>query len=298
MSVLLPPSAVPMGLGCSRLGSVGGPNPDEARALLRRALSDGVRLFDTSNIYGQGDSERLLADSLIGFDDAVIVSKAGKHLTWQRRMLLPLKSALRASTRRSVNAKHTIAAVRGKPMPTRWDSRFLMASLDGSLRRLKRERIDVFLLHSPFVEVIRTGEAIAALDAARTAGKIGSVGVSVDDPDTALACLTDDRIRVLQVPLSPGGADYAATLSRAAEAGVSVIAREILGGVSVLAAQSDPASFAQARIGELVRDPLVAVPLIGSTRIETLVASIEAAKSAIGSNLDSAEPPDGGIVGG
>lgn len=298
MTDLVPSDALPLGLGCSRLGSVGGATPDEARALLRMALEGGVRFFDTSNIYGQGDSERLLAEVLAGCDDAMIASKAGKYLTWQRRLLVPLKGAFRASARQSVNAKKRVATVRSRPMPTRWDRGFLTSSLEGSLRRLKRERIDVFLLHSPSVDVIRTGEAISALNRAQIAGKIGILGVSVDDPETALACLTDERVRVLQLPLPPGASNYDDVLSRAAQAGVAVIAREILGGVTAIAAQRYPASFARERIIQMAKDPQVSVPLVGATRIETLAASIAAASEAIRPNFGSELPSDTGDVSG
>lgn len=298
MSGLLPSGAVHLGLGCSRLGSVGGATPAEGRALVRKALDEGVRFFDTSNIYGQGDSERLLAEALAGREDAVIVSKAGKYLAWHRRMLVPLKGVLRASTRRSTNAKEKVATVRAKPMPTRWDAQFLTRSLEGSLRRLRRERIDVFLLHSPSVDVIRAGDAVSALELARAAGKVGIVGVSVDDTETALACLADERVRVLQVPLPPGAGIYSDVLDRAVEAGVAVVAREILGGVSAIAGQRDPASVARARIIETVHDPRISVPIVGATRIETLTASIEAAREAIRPTSGSARSSDEGDVSG
>lgn len=249
-----------------------------------------MRFFDTSNIYGQGDSERLLAEALAGHDNAVIVSKAGKYLAWHRRMLVPVKGVLLASTRRSAKTKEKVAAIRAKPMPTRWDARFLTRSLEGSLRRLKRERIDVFLLHSPSADVIRAGDAISALELARDAGKIGVTGVSVDDPETALACLADARVRVLQIPLLPGVSDYAEVLAKAAEAGVAVVAREILGGGTAISRQREPASAARARIIGMVQNPLISIPLVGATRIETLNASIAAAREATDPNSGSAQP--------
>lgn len=281
MSRLLPPNALPMGLGCSRLGSVNGATWDDSLAVLRRALNEGVRFFDTSNIYGQGDSERLLAEALAGHDDCVISSKAGKYLRWHRRILVPLKAVLRESTRRSPNVSKQVATARAKPMPARWDGALLTRSLEDSLRRLKRERIDVFLLHSPPVGVIHDGEAMSALELARTAGKIGVVGVSVDDAETASACLRDDRVRVLQVPLRPGSLDFHEVVTKAAQAGVSVVAREILGGAAAIAGHHDSRNVARTRIIDVVRDPQISVPLIGATRIDTLAASIEAVQEAI-----------------
>ena len=288
----MPPDALPLGLGCSRLGSVGGASRDEAGTLLRTALDEGVRFFDTSNIYGQGDSERLLALALAGHDDCVISSKAGKYLSFPKRMLIPLKGVLRASTRRSPNAKRQLQTARAKPMPTCWEARFLTASLEGSLRRLKRERIDVFFLHSPPVNVIRAGDAVSALELARTAGKVNVVGVAVDDPETALACLADDRVRVLQVPLLPGVSNYGEVLDKAAEAGVAIVAREILGGAAAIARHSYPADAARTRIIEVARDSQISLPLVGATRIKTLTASVDAVREAI--RLDRPEESDAG----
>src|ERR1700754_2140628 len=66
-----------LGLGCSRIGSLGNPSPmHEIRALLERSLDLGVNLFDTADIYGQGDSEREIGRLLAGRRDrAFVVTK-------------------------------------------------------------------------------------------------------------------------------------------------------------------------------------------------------------------------------
>lgn len=272
--------ALRLGLGCSRLGSVGGASSDEARELLRTALAAGIRVFDTSNIYGQGDSERLIGEAIAGRDDCVVISKAGKYVAWHRRALIPLKGLIRLMVRRSPGTRQHVSAVRSKPMPTRWDAGFLARSLEGSLRRLGRERVDIFMLHSPGADVIRTGTAIGCLEAARMAGKVGIVGVSVDDVDTALACLADTRIRALQLPLHPECSDYEDVLIQAAASGVIVVAREILGGAGGLASRDNPATFAEQRIAEVVADHRIAIPLVGATRRASVTASAAAARGS------------------
>ncbi len=72
--------SLPLGLGCSRLGSVLGPGEDGARALIATALDHGITFFDTATIYAQGDSERLLGRVLGRRRDCVICSKVGQHL--------------------------------------------------------------------------------------------------------------------------------------------------------------------------------------------------------------------------
>lgn len=279
-SVLGSGGALPLGLGCSRLGSVNGAKSGEARALVKLALEKGVRFFDTSNIYGQGDSERILGELLGRRNDCFVCSKAGKHLSIKMRALSPAKSILRTVARRSDNARLSISAARAKPMPTRWDAGFLSRSLDTSLRRLRRDQIDMFMLHSPPAELVARGDAIGVLDQARQAGKIGIVGVSVDDVETAQAAIKDPRVKALQIPLHPGDTTFDQLVMDASLKGIAIIAREILGGAQAIAMQSDPAAYARQQIIAAVRRPGVSLPLIGSTRIVTLAASIEAARAA------------------
>ena len=276
-----PANVLPLGLGCSRLGSVNGASAGEARVLLRRALEDGVLFFDTSNIYGQGDSERLLAEVLGQRTDCVICSKAGKYLDWKKRLLLPLKGAVRGLARRSGQTRRTIASARAKPMPTCWEPEFLLKSIEGSLRRLNRPQVEMFMLHSPSTEVVRRGDAVGTLERAQQAGKIGIIGVSVDDVATAEAALRDPRVRALQLPVRPGETVFDAVMGQASAAGVAVIAREILGGAAAIAGAMNPAGYARDRIISVVRRPDIAVALVGTTRLINLTAAIEAAKVAL-----------------
>lgn len=281
LSKIMPPSALPLGLGCSRLGSVNGASDEEARALLHMSLDLGIRFFDTSNIYAQGDSERLLGEVLGTRDDCVICSKAGKFLSWRKRLLVPLKGLLRRTARHSSRAQRGVAAARAAPMPTRWDASFLTASLDSSLRRLKREQIEMFMLHSPPADVVMRGEAIDALEEAQRVGKIGLIGVSVDDVPAAEAALKDPRIQALQVPLLPGETMFDSIVSQASRAQVVVIAREIMGGAQVIARANDPARYAATRIAAMVNDPRICLPLVGTTRTANLAASANAAQAAM-----------------
>lgn len=276
----LPPGALPIGLGCSRLGSINGATGDEARQLISLALDAGVRFFDTSNIYAQGDSERLLGEVLGQRDDCIICSKAGKYLDWKKQALVPLKGMIRTVVRRSSQARQGVASARSKPMPTRWDAAFLQKSIDGSLKRLNRSQIEMFMLHSPGAEIIANGEALDALESAQKAGKIGVVGVSVDDVETAITCLKDLRVRALQIPLLPGDTSFDAVVRQASERGVAVIAREILGGSKAIACAADPAKYANDRIAEIIKQPEISLPLVGTTKVNNLNAAIEAANAA------------------
>lgn len=279
-STLTQPGGLPLGLGCSRLGSVNGATRGEALGLLDFAVDQGVRFFDTANIYGQGDSERLLGEVLGRRDDCVVCSKAGKHLPLKMRVVAPLKGVLQGLVRSSGRAKRGVLATRARPMPMRWDAPFLLNSIEGSLRRLKREQIEMFMLHSPPAQVLIDGEAVRALETARSAGKISVIGVSVDDIDAAEAALDDSRVRALQLPLRPGDTAFDPVVRRAARAGVAVIAREILGGPQAVSGAIDPSGYARDRITEVIRMAGISVTLVGTTQVANLKASIEAARAA------------------
>lgn len=281
---MMPAETLPLGLGCSRLGSVNGPSVSEATILLNTALERGFRFFDTSNIYGQGDSERLLAAVLGQRDDCIVCSKAGKYLSWKKQALVPFKRTLRGLARRSTTARQTVSAARAKPMPTRWDPPFLTASIEASLRRLGRPQIEMFMLHSPSPIDLKGGAAMDALEMAQKAGKLGLIGVSVDDVETAEAALRDPRVQTLQIPLLPGDSQFSTVAQKAHAAGIAVIAREILGGAQAIAGAADPALYAADRIAKMIAAPNVDVALVGMTKLSNLEASAKAARGANSKN--------------
>jgi pyridoxine 4-dehydrogenase len=135
-------------------------NRAEAIAVLRRAIELGINLIDTADSYGPEVSERLIAEALHPYPAAlVIATKAG----FQR------------------------------PGPNRWveDGRpeHLLSAVEGSLRRLKLDRIDVLQLHRIDPKVAMEDQ-IGALVNLQQAGKIKHIGlseVSVDQIKSVLS---------------------------------------------------------------------------------------------------------------
>jgi pyridoxine 4-dehydrogenase len=141
-----------LGFGAMRLTGPGiwGPpaNRDAALAVLRRASELGVNLIDTADSYGPDVSEELIATALFPYpSDLVIGTKGG----W-----------LRAG-------------------PDIWyhdaSPEHLRAAVDGSLKRLRRERIDLYQLHIPDPG-IAFEESVGALAEMRQQGKIRHIGLS------------------------------------------------------------------------------------------------------------------------
>jgi len=125
------------GLGTWRMGENRGKRADEVRALAA-GIDMGVTLIDTAEMYGEGKAEEIVAEAIAGRRDQVfIVSKVYPH---------------NASRRGAVEA------------------------CERSLKRLKTDRIDLYLLHwRGSVPLEETMEAFAGL---KTAGKIRHYGVS------------------------------------------------------------------------------------------------------------------------
>src|ERR1700744_865271 len=141
-----------LGYGAMRITGKGiwGPPEDKATALatLRRTVELGVNFIDTADSYGPYVSEELLAEALYPYPSGlVIATKAG----WQR--VGPAQWIHNASP------KH------------------LTEALEGSLKRLRLERIDVYQLHipDPAVSYDASMETLAKL---REQGKIRHVGLS------------------------------------------------------------------------------------------------------------------------
>src|SRR5258706_10156286 len=141
-----------LGFGAMRLtgeGNWGPPaNKQEAIAVLRRALELGINLIDTADSYGPEVSENLIAEALYPYPkDLVIATKGG---------LL-------------------------RPGPNQWvpDGRpqHLREALEGSLRRLRLDRIDLYQFHRPDPRVpfeVSVGEFAKM----KQEGKIRHVGLS------------------------------------------------------------------------------------------------------------------------
>jgi pyridoxine 4-dehydrogenase len=141
-----------LGYGAMRITGKGvwGPPADKSAALatLRRAVELGVNLIDTADSYGPGTSEELIAEALHPYPAGVVIAtKAG----WER------------------------------PGPGQWthnaSPEHLTKALEGSLKRLRLERIDVYQLHvpDPAVSFDASMQTLAWL---REQGKIRHIALS------------------------------------------------------------------------------------------------------------------------
>jgi pyridoxine 4-dehydrogenase len=141
-----------LGYGAMRVTGAGiwgdPPDPNAARALLRRAIDLGVNFIDTADSYGPGTSERLIAEALHPYPPGLVIATKGGIV---------------------------------RPARERWDRdgrpEHLRAACEASLARLRLDCIDLYQLHAidPNVPL---EESIGELARLKAEGKIRHLGVS------------------------------------------------------------------------------------------------------------------------
>ena len=168
-----------LGLGCARLGSVLARDQSDSSQLIQTAFDRGIRFFDTANIYGQGDSERILGKALKDHRKQItIVTKAGQYFPAWMQLAKPIKRIITPLIRRSGAGRRMASKVRKAALPQDFSESSLHTSIEASLRRLNTHYADIVLLHSPPANVIANCEALSALEKLRAACKANKVGIS------------------------------------------------------------------------------------------------------------------------
>jgi aryl-alcohol dehydrogenase-like predicted oxidoreductase len=146
-----------LGFGAMRLTGPGvwGPpvNPAEAAAVLRRAVELGIDFIDTADVYGPGDNERLIRDTLAPYKLGLVVGTKGGMV----------RSGPATPTNPGISMDGSAAHIR--------------RAVEGSLRDLGIDCIDLYQLHriDPAIPIEDTMAVFLAL---RNEGKIRHVGLS------------------------------------------------------------------------------------------------------------------------
>lgn len=228
-----------LGLGLSRIGSISNGRRPEPH-IVQYALDLGINVFDTADIYGQGESERLLGRSLAGQrGQAIICTKVGYRLSSKAKFaaqLKPLaKPVLNWIMRRSATARAGVIAARSGQLGQDFSSDYLESATMASLKRLSTEYIDLLLLHSPPPE-LESEPVVEALERMRSRGMILGFGISCSDEAHVPAFLEWPGIQVLQFKLTD-----VALAEEAKARGIRVIAREALSNLPLDADQADRA---------------------------------------------------------
>lgn len=149
-------------------GTWGTVDDRESMAALHRALDLGVNFFDTADVYGDGRSERLLAQLRRERSEKFYVAtKAGRRLN-----------------------PHVAGG---------YTRENLAAFVERSLKNLNAELIDLLQLHCPPTEVYYMPEVFGMLDDLITAGKLRYYGVSVEKVEEALKAIEYPHVQSVQI---------------------------------------------------------------------------------------------------
>jgi aryl-alcohol dehydrogenase-like predicted oxidoreductase len=277
-----------LGLGLSRIGSyTSGIDRADARKLLEAAFDCGINVFDTADIYGQGDSESLLGSTFRKRrSEVVICTKVGYRLSARARIAAfakpLLKPVLRRMMGRSDKLVSSVTSARSAALRQDFSASYLQAAIDASLRRLQTDYVDLLLLHSPPLSGIRPDEVQPALNAARSAGKIRAYGISSLSPSDAEAWISWPGIAAIQLRFNRIEQGAAARLVEQAKLNsVGIIAREVLSaggmrpGGNRAEQVGDPEAIKLALCAPLELDPVNFV-LVGTTRIDHLREDVAA----------------------
>jgi aryl-alcohol dehydrogenase-like predicted oxidoreductase len=251
-----------MGYGAMRVcgPQIWGPPKDRQHALrvLRRAYELGCNFLDTADSYGPHVDEELIAEALHPYPkDLVIATKGG--------LVRPRASAWDED---------------GRP-------EHLRKAIEGSLKRLKLERIDLYQLHAPDPKV-PLEDSLGPLVDAQKAGKIRHIGVSNFDVKQLERARKVARVVSVQNEYNLGNRESDPVLSHCEKLGIAFLPWYPLGAGDVLKSakarnvakklKATPAQVALAWL--LARSPVV-LPIPGTASLEHLEENVAAAKLAL-----------------
>lgn len=159
-----------IGFGAWQIGGAWGDVSEaDGRAALNAALDAGMTFIDTADVYGDGRSEKIIADVLKarGGERPMVATKAGRRL-----------------------APHVADG---------YTKTNLEAFIDRSLKNLAVDSLDLVQLHCPPTEVLYRQEVFAGLDDLQKAGKIKGYGVSVEKAEEALKAIEFPGVVSIQI---------------------------------------------------------------------------------------------------
>lgn len=137
----------PYCLGAMMFGKGGNPDHDECIRMIHKALDAGINYIDTADAYSHGESEEIVGKALKGRRDSVVIGTKVFH---------PMGD---------------------DPNRRGGSRRWIASALEGSLRRLQTDHVDLYQLHRPAPDT-DIEESLSALTDLMRAGKIRAIGTS------------------------------------------------------------------------------------------------------------------------
>ena len=177
-----------VGFGCARI--YGGSELRRSTRLIDAALSAGIRHFDTAPSYGGGQSEEVLGEALSGMKDVTLTTKIGieRKITGvarspmqrgYRQFVKPLLTrvpGLKSKLMQLMADKQRDEFLKSAPL-RKLENSYIRRELEASLKRLKRDRVDLYLIHEPD-QFALDEEALESCTALMREGLIGAFGLA------------------------------------------------------------------------------------------------------------------------
>jgi aryl-alcohol dehydrogenase-like predicted oxidoreductase len=192
-----------LSMGCNRLGDPG-VDPAEWPPVVKRALGRGVTFFDSSENYNEGRSEAILGDVISGHDGPTVIATKGGF-------------SAGAGIVRDFSAESIAKAARG------------------SLKRLKRDTIELYMLHSPSVANLESDTWADAVKELKAEGTIRAFGISTSNHASGIWALNHgaEFLQIQYDLLDPTAEDELLPLAIEKNAGIMIrtpLARGLLSG--------------------------------------------------------------------
>ena len=167
---------------------------------IHAALDAGINFFDTADIYGLGHSEEILGNTIGNKKEMIVATKVGN-------------------------------VSRGEQFTVDYSKEYILKACDASLKKLKRNVIDYYQLHSARIIHLQNGECIDAMQQLQQQGKIRYWGISLNtfDPLPEAEFFIDKKIgNGFQLVLNLLNQKTLPLLKRSAEGGYGIIVRMAL----------------------------------------------------------------------
>lgn len=170
---------------------------DLSEKAIYKALDEGINFFDTADIYGLGHSETLLGRTLTSQRDVVIATKVGN-------------------------------VSREQQFTVDYSKSYIIAACEQSLKRLKRDTIDYYQLHTARMTHLIQGECLEAMQLLQQQGKIRYWGLSLNtfEPEEEARYLMQQQLgNGFQLVLNLINQKALGLIREAAAVGYGIIAR-------------------------------------------------------------------------
>ncbi|MBI3548535.1 MAG: aldo/keto reductase [Elusimicrobia bacterium] len=206
------------GIGGNSGGAVAyGPTDDaESKKALRRALERGVTFYDTSDLYGYGHSEELLGEAFSGERSKVVIAtKVGM---------------IEGGKKQDFSRGH------------------MLKSVEASLKRLRTDYIDLYLLHNPPSDILEGPESpLRVMEELKAKGTIRAFGVSLRSPEDGLIVAQKHAVACVQANfnLADQRASESGLFDRCAEKGIGIVVRTPLVGGFLTGRYAPTTSFGE-----------------------------------------------------